>query len=184
VTPPGALVVTEAFAAALELSGCTDLTGDYVGHRPTAKDYGRVRMYTVERSWHRCAGGSLEVYRPATIASPFGPDPTATVDGDVTGLGGAEGALIPAMPKAPSQARPNIATTSQHRLSMYRWFETRGADRFVAVRRDLVSELKKHGCLSAGCANVRAAAIIRLQLSAVCHADDSRPLKSPIAPWN
>jgi class 3 adenylate cyclase len=50
VTPPGALVVTEAFAAALELSGCTDLTCDYVGHRPAAKDYGRVRMYTVERS--------------------------------------------------------------------------------------------------------------------------------------
>jgi hypothetical protein len=50
VTPPGALVVTEAFAAALELSVCTDLTCDYVGHRPAAKDYGRVRMYTVERN--------------------------------------------------------------------------------------------------------------------------------------
>jgi len=49
VTPPGALVVTEAFAAALELSGCSDLACDYVGHRPAAKDYGRVRMYTVER---------------------------------------------------------------------------------------------------------------------------------------
>ena len=49
VTPPGALVVTEAFAAALELSGCTDLVCDYVGHRPAAKDYGRMRMYTVER---------------------------------------------------------------------------------------------------------------------------------------
>jgi class 3 adenylate cyclase len=52
VTPPGALVVTEAFAAALELSDCTDLTCDYVGHRPAAKDYGRVRMYMVERSGH------------------------------------------------------------------------------------------------------------------------------------
>jgi class 3 adenylate cyclase len=50
VTPPGALVVTEAFAAALELSGCADLICDYVGHRPAAKDYGRVRMYTVERT--------------------------------------------------------------------------------------------------------------------------------------
>jgi class 3 adenylate cyclase len=49
VAPPGALVVTEAFAAALELSGCSDLACDYVGHRPAAKDYGRVRMYTVER---------------------------------------------------------------------------------------------------------------------------------------
>jgi class 3 adenylate cyclase len=52
VTTPGALVVTEAFAAALELSGCTDLACDYVGHRPAAKDYGRVRMYTVERTRH------------------------------------------------------------------------------------------------------------------------------------
>jgi hypothetical protein len=52
VTPPGTLVVTEAFAAALELSGCTDLTCDYVGHRAAAKDYGRVRMYTVVRSEH------------------------------------------------------------------------------------------------------------------------------------
>ena len=50
VTPPGALVVTEAFAAALELSDCTDLTCDYIGHRPAAKDFGRVRMYTVGRS--------------------------------------------------------------------------------------------------------------------------------------
>lgn len=50
VTTPGALVVTEAFAAALELSGCADLICDYVGHRPAAKDYGRVRMYTVERT--------------------------------------------------------------------------------------------------------------------------------------
>jgi class 3 adenylate cyclase len=50
VTPPGALVVTEAFAAALELSDCTDLTCDYIGHRPAAKDFGRVRMYTVGRN--------------------------------------------------------------------------------------------------------------------------------------
>jgi class 3 adenylate cyclase len=49
VTPPGAVLVTEAFAAALELSDCTDLGCEYVGHLPTAKDYGRLRMYSLER---------------------------------------------------------------------------------------------------------------------------------------
>ena len=49
VTPPGALLVTEPFAAALELSGCTDLGCEYVGHLPAAKDYGRLRMYSLER---------------------------------------------------------------------------------------------------------------------------------------
>jgi hypothetical protein len=51
VTPPGAFVVTEAFAAELELSGCADVACEYVGHRPAAKDYGRLRMYSVE--WRR-----------------------------------------------------------------------------------------------------------------------------------
>jgi class 3 adenylate cyclase len=50
VATPGALVVTEAFAAALELSDCSDLGCNYVGHRPTAKDYGRLRMYVLERT--------------------------------------------------------------------------------------------------------------------------------------
>ena len=49
VTPPGAVLVTEPFAAALELSGCTDLGCEYVGHLPAAKDYGRLRMYALER---------------------------------------------------------------------------------------------------------------------------------------
>ncbi|HEY5025398.1 MAG TPA: adenylate/guanylate cyclase domain-containing protein [Acidimicrobiales bacterium] len=49
VTPPGAVYVTEAFAAALELSGCSDVGCDYVGHMPAAKDYGRLRMYRVGR---------------------------------------------------------------------------------------------------------------------------------------
>ena len=49
VTPPGAVYVTEAFAAALELSGASDVGCDYVGHMPTAKDYGRLRMYRVRR---------------------------------------------------------------------------------------------------------------------------------------
>jgi class 3 adenylate cyclase len=49
VTPPGAVYVTEAFAAALELAGTEDLRCDYVGHLPTAKDYGRLRMYRLRR---------------------------------------------------------------------------------------------------------------------------------------
>jgi class 3 adenylate cyclase len=49
VTPPGAVLVTEAFAAALELSDCIGLGCEYVGHLPAAKDYGRLRMYALER---------------------------------------------------------------------------------------------------------------------------------------
>ena len=49
VTPTGAVYVTEAFAAALELAGADDVRCDYVGHLPTAKDYGRLRMYRVRR---------------------------------------------------------------------------------------------------------------------------------------
>jgi len=49
VTPPGAVYVTEAFAADLELSGGGELRCDYVGHMPTARDYGRLRMYRLRR---------------------------------------------------------------------------------------------------------------------------------------
>ena len=49
VTPPGAVYVTEAFAAALELEGDDDVRCDYVGHLPAAKDYGRLRMYRMRR---------------------------------------------------------------------------------------------------------------------------------------
>jgi class 3 adenylate cyclase len=55
VTPPGAVYVTEAFAAALEASNCDDLGCDYVGHLPTAKKYGRLRMY---RIWSRRTRGN------------------------------------------------------------------------------------------------------------------------------
>ena len=49
VTPPGAVYVTEAFAALLELAGSSELRCDYVGHLPAAKDYGRLRMYHLVR---------------------------------------------------------------------------------------------------------------------------------------
>jgi hypothetical protein len=45
ITPPGAVYVTEPFAAALVLDGRAGLTCDYVGHMSLAKDYGRLRMY-------------------------------------------------------------------------------------------------------------------------------------------
>jgi class 3 adenylate cyclase len=49
VTPPGTVYVTEAFAAALELQQVSEFACDYVGHLPTAKDYGRLRMYRLRR---------------------------------------------------------------------------------------------------------------------------------------
>lgn len=45
ITPPGAVYVTEAFAAALDLAGRPGLSSRYVGHVPAAKGYGRLRMY-------------------------------------------------------------------------------------------------------------------------------------------
>jgi class 3 adenylate cyclase/tetratricopeptide (TPR) repeat protein len=50
VTPPGAVYVTEPFAAALELAGHTSFMCDYVGHMPAAKDYGRLRMYRLRHA--------------------------------------------------------------------------------------------------------------------------------------
>jgi class 3 adenylate cyclase len=50
VTPPGAVYVTEEFAAALMLAGHRELNGDYVGHMAAAKGYGNLRMYRLRRS--------------------------------------------------------------------------------------------------------------------------------------
>jgi class 3 adenylate cyclase len=47
VTPPGSVYVTEPFAAALVLDGRNDFVSDYVGHMPAAKDFGRLRMYSL-----------------------------------------------------------------------------------------------------------------------------------------
>jgi hypothetical protein len=52
VTPPGAVYVTEAFAAALVLAGNRELTCDYVGQMAAAKGYGNLRMYRLRRT-HR-----------------------------------------------------------------------------------------------------------------------------------
>jgi class 3 adenylate cyclase len=49
VTPPGAIYVTSAFAAALLLGSRDELACDYVGHMPAAKDWGRLRMYRLRR---------------------------------------------------------------------------------------------------------------------------------------
>ena len=58
VTPPGTIYVTEAFAASLELAGCSDLGCNYVGHMPAAKDYGRLRMYHLVRRRQVETGGA------------------------------------------------------------------------------------------------------------------------------
>jgi hypothetical protein len=50
VTPPGAVYVTEPFAAALMLERGHDFACEYVGHMPAAKDYGRLRMYRLRRT--------------------------------------------------------------------------------------------------------------------------------------
>ncbi|MGN6170924.1 MAG: tetratricopeptide repeat-containing protein [Solirubrobacteraceae bacterium] len=49
VTPPGAVYVTEPFAAALVLDGQSGFACDYVGHMDAAKGYGRLRMYRLLR---------------------------------------------------------------------------------------------------------------------------------------
>jgi class 3 adenylate cyclase len=49
VTPPGAVYVTDAFAAALALAQ-SKYSCDYVGHMPAAKGYGHLRMYRLRDS--------------------------------------------------------------------------------------------------------------------------------------
>ena len=50
VTPPGAVYVTEPFAAALVLARRREMACDYVGHMAAAKDYGHLRMYRLRRA--------------------------------------------------------------------------------------------------------------------------------------
>jgi hypothetical protein len=57
VTPPGAIYVTEPFAAALALAGQTDLACDYVGHQDAAKGYGQMRMYRLRRTPRQAKAG-------------------------------------------------------------------------------------------------------------------------------
>ena len=48
-TPEGSVYVTTQFAALLALEDRTVLACDYVGHIPTAKDYGVLPMYVLHR---------------------------------------------------------------------------------------------------------------------------------------
>ncbi len=50
VTPEGEVYVTEQFAALLALEPGSDLRCEYVGHMPTAKGYGSLRMYVLKRA--------------------------------------------------------------------------------------------------------------------------------------
>jgi class 3 adenylate cyclase len=54
VTPPGAVYVTDAFAAALALAQ-SKYSCDYVGHMPAAKGYGNLRMYRLRAPVHTVA---------------------------------------------------------------------------------------------------------------------------------
>jgi hypothetical protein len=49
VTPPGSVHVREPFAAAPVLAGRDEFVCDYVGHMPTAKEFGRLRMHSLRR---------------------------------------------------------------------------------------------------------------------------------------
>jgi len=49
ITPPGEVYVTEAMAAALALARQDEIDCTYVGHVPTAKNYGAMRMYVLKR---------------------------------------------------------------------------------------------------------------------------------------
>ena len=46
------MYVTNQFAALLALEDRTTLGCDYVGHVPTAKDYGTLPMYVLHRTPH------------------------------------------------------------------------------------------------------------------------------------
>jgi Tetratricopeptide Repeats-Sensor/Adenylate and Guanylate cyclase catalytic domain len=52
ITPEGEVYVTEQFAALLALEPDTTLRSEYVGHMPTAKGYGTLRMYVLKRDVH------------------------------------------------------------------------------------------------------------------------------------
>ena len=49
VTPPGAVYVTEPFAAAIALEQADEFGCDYVGRMPAAHEYGVLRMYRLRR---------------------------------------------------------------------------------------------------------------------------------------
>jgi hypothetical protein len=68
VTPPGAVYVTEPFAAALVLEDRKEFACDYVGHMDAAKGYGRLRMYRLRHS-------QAAVDAPPTIAIESSPSP-------------------------------------------------------------------------------------------------------------
>ena len=48
-TPVGDVYVTDSFAALAVLEAAEDLSCQYVGHIPTAKDYGTFPMYVLKR---------------------------------------------------------------------------------------------------------------------------------------
>lgn len=57
-TPPGEVYVTANFGALLALEPASDITLDYVGHVPTAKDYGSLRMFVIRDATQLSAGSA------------------------------------------------------------------------------------------------------------------------------
>jgi len=55
VAPPGAVYVTEAFAALLALDRPDEFVCEYVGRVPTAKSFGTIPMYLLRRRWSTVA---------------------------------------------------------------------------------------------------------------------------------
>ena len=78
VTPPGAVYVTEPFAASLELAGRRGLACDYVGSMPAAKDYGHFRMYRLRR--RHDPGSMASTARATASAAALSPLPISRVD--------------------------------------------------------------------------------------------------------
>ena len=60
-TPEGEVYVTHPFAALIALNGESDLTCEYVGRLPAAKDYGVLPMYVRMNA---------DGVRPSAVASP------------------------------------------------------------------------------------------------------------------
>jgi Tetratricopeptide Repeats-Sensor/Adenylate and Guanylate cyclase catalytic domain len=55
ITPEGEVYITEQFAALLALEPHSPLRTEYVGHMPTAKGYGSLRMYVLKRDANQAA---------------------------------------------------------------------------------------------------------------------------------
>jgi len=75
ITPPGAVFVTEAFAAVLLLETKGEFTCNYVGQVPLAKGYGTFRMYDLKAEGEAAAVKKTVSSRPRSPAPSTAPSP-------------------------------------------------------------------------------------------------------------